>query len=237
MSLPLSATSPTSFCDDDRLWCLQDNHYQPIQLASPDWFRWLNHSANTLFYFRSAAGCFVARRQGYGHDAYWYAYHHTDHHFRGAYLGKAEDLIQERLDSVAAQLDRASPRHRRSVAVDRSSPFRAARQGQIHEDVRHGIGYVERPLAGLARYAGTAAPSPAVDRPAPDVAPLLEPVRTREIEILRLVAAGYSNQAIAEQLVISVGTVRWHLKNIYGKLDVHSRTGAVARARALRLLD
>jgi LuxR family maltose regulon positive regulatory protein len=76
-----------------------------------------------------------------------------------------------------------------------------------------------------------------VDRPAPDVAPLLEPVRTREIEILRLVAAGYSNQAIAEQLVISVGTVRWHLKNIYGKLDVHSRTGAVARGRALRLLD
>ena len=67
--------------------------------------------------------------------------------------------------------------------------------------------------------------------------PLLEPLRARELEVLTLVAAGYSNQDIAEQLIVSVGTVRWHLKNIYSKLDVHSRTQAVARMRAAELLN
>lgn len=66
---------------------------------------------------------------------------------------------------------------------------------------------------------------------------LLEPLRAREVEVLSLVAAGYSNQRIAEQLIVSVGTVRWHLKNIYSKLDVHSRTQAVARVRATGLLN
>ena len=65
----------------------------------------------------------------------------------------------------------------------------------------------------------------------------LEPLRERELEVLTLVAAGYSNQDIAEQLILSVGTVRWHLKNIYSKLDVHSRTQAIARVRAQGLLN
>lgn len=67
--------------------------------------------------------------------------------------------------------------------------------------------------------------------------PLLEPLRARELEVLTLVAAGYSNQDIAEQLIVSVGTVRWHLKNIYSKLDVHSRTQAIARVRTTGLLN
>ncbi|MCB0086157.1 MAG: helix-turn-helix transcriptional regulator, partial [Caldilineaceae bacterium] len=56
------------------------------------------------------------------------------------------------------------------------------------------------------------------------------------LEILPLVAAGLSNAAIAAQLVITVGTVKTHLKRIYGKLGVKSRTQAVAQARALELL-
>jgi len=64
---------------------------------------------------------------------------------------------------------------------------------------------------------------------------LLEPLTDREIEVLRLVAAGLSNAAIAEQLVVSVGTVKTHLKHIFGKLAVESRTQAVAQARALSL--
>ncbi len=65
---------------------------------------------------------------------------------------------------------------------------------------------------------------------------LLEPLSERELEILRLIAAGRSTQEIAEELVIAVGTVRTHLKNIYGKLDAHSRIQAVERARALGFL-
>lgn len=65
---------------------------------------------------------------------------------------------------------------------------------------------------------------------------LVEPLSQRELEVLHLIAAGLSNAAIAEQLMVSVGTVKTHLKHIYGKLAVQSRTQAVAQARTLRLL-
>ena len=67
--------------------------------------------------------------------------------------------------------------------------------------------------------------------------PLIEPLSARELEVLRWVAAGYSNQEIAEELVIAVSTVKKHIHNIYGKLEVGSRTQAVARARELALLQ
>jgi len=64
--------------------------------------------------------------------------------------------------------------------------------------------------------------------------PLLESgehLSERELEVLRLMARGASNQAIAEQLVITVGTVKSHINHILGKLEAHNRTEAVARAR------
>jgi LuxR family maltose regulon positive regulatory protein len=58
----------------------------------------------------------------------------------------------------------------------------------------------------------------------------------RELELLGLIAEGLSNQDIAERLFLSPHTVKVHVRNIYAKLDVSSRTQAVARARALDLL-
>jgi LuxR family maltose regulon positive regulatory protein len=55
--------------------------------------------------------------------------------------------------------------------------------------------------------------------------------------VLRLLVAGQSNQAIAEELVVTVGTVKAHLHHIYGKLNARSRIQAVARARELQLLS
>jgi len=66
--------------------------------------------------------------------------------------------------------------------------------------------------------------------------PLIEPLSERELELLGLITAGLSNSEIAEKLVVTVGTVKWHLNNIYGKLGVRSRTQATARARELGLL-
>jgi LuxR family maltose regulon positive regulatory protein len=66
--------------------------------------------------------------------------------------------------------------------------------------------------------------------------PLIEPLSARELEVLRLLAEGRSNQAIAEVLFISVGTVKSHTNHILGKLNANNRTEAVAHARALGLL-
>ena len=58
----------------------------------------------------------------------------------------------------------------------------------------------------------------------------------REFEILRLIASGRTNPQIARELDISVGTVKWHSSQIFGKLSVKNRTEAAARAKDLGLL-
>ncbi|MFC1857213.1 LuxR C-terminal-related transcriptional regulator, partial [Thermodesulfobacteriota bacterium] len=65
---------------------------------------------------------------------------------------------------------------------------------------------------------------------------LIEPLSDRELEVLRFIAAGLSNKKITEQLFVSMSTVKTHLRNIYGKLDVHSRTEAIVKARDIGLL-
>ncbi len=99
------------------------------------------------------------------------------------------------------------------------------------------LAYIER-LRALLRgervqeSTSTAAPS------APTTAqPLLDPLTERELEVLRLIAAGLSNREIAARLVLALSTVKSYVNTIYSKLQVESRTQAVARARALHLLS
>jgi LuxR family maltose regulon positive regulatory protein len=58
----------------------------------------------------------------------------------------------------------------------------------------------------------------------------------RELEVLHLLAAGHRNREIADELVVTVDTVKKHITHIFEKLDVISRTQAMARARELSLL-
>lgn len=67
-------------------------------------------------------------------------------------------------------------------------------------------------------------------------ADLREPLSARELEVLRLVAAGLSNREIARKLVISTGTAKTHLHHVCGKLGVRNRLEAMNRGRALGLL-
>jgi LuxR family maltose regulon positive regulatory protein len=65
---------------------------------------------------------------------------------------------------------------------------------------------------------------------------LVEPLSERELEVLRHIAAGQSNKKVMEELFLSLSTVKTHIRNIYSKLNVHSRTEAVIKARELNLL-
>jgi LuxR family maltose regulon positive regulatory protein len=74
----------------------------------------------------------------------------------------------------------------------------------------------------------------------PSTAPaetLIEPLTQRELEVLKLIESGCANQEIADQLVISITTVKRHISNIYAKLGVTSRTQAIARGRLLKLFE
>lgn len=66
--------------------------------------------------------------------------------------------------------------------------------------------------------------------------PLVEPLSEREIEVLELIVGGLSNGDIAKRLYIGLGTVKWHINHIYGKLMVKSRTQAINKARELGII-
>jgi LuxR family maltose regulon positive regulatory protein len=70
----------------------------------------------------------------------------------------------------------------------------------------------------------------------PTYQPLTEYLTERELEVLRLLADGLSNQEIAKKLVLTLGTIKTHAHNIYGKLGARSRAQAIKRATALKLL-
>ena len=63
-----------------------------------------------------------------------------------------------------------------------------------------------------------------------------EELTKRELSILKRLETGLSNKEIAEAIFVSEGTLKWHLHNVYGKLNVKNRPGAMARARVLGIL-
>jgi LuxR family maltose regulon positive regulatory protein len=143
---------------------------------------------------------------------------------------------QHKIDLAVSVLKRAlvlgEPRGYVRMFIDEGAPMAdLLRQAAAHGSA---IDYVNRLLAALQadqdRREQRLHPSTA------NVQPLSEPLTDRELEVLRLVAIGQSNEVIAVTLVISIETVKKHLKNIYGKLDVHSRVEAVNRAREVGLL-
>ena len=86
-------------------------------------------------------------------------------------------------------------------------------------------------LAFLERLNGLFNPAPLTDPSTTAEAPT-----PRELQLLDLLNQGLSNQQVADQLALSVTTVKWHLRNLYAKLGVGRRSAALAKARAHRML-
>jgi predicted ATPase/DNA-binding CsgD family transcriptional regulator len=106
----------------------------------------------------------------------------------------------------------------------------------------------EMPVEAVVHWLKAHLPGPkleAVERetavaatPPPDsfTQPLVEPLSERELEVLRLIAAGLKNREIANELIVAVSTVKTHVNNIYGKLGASNRVQAVSRAQELNIL-
>jgi LuxR family maltose regulon positive regulatory protein len=108
-----------------------------------------------------------------------------------------------------------------------SKVLEVQQRGRLDSPGRLPAHYLRKLLAALERDASGAA-QPTTELP--------EPLSEREREVLQLIAAGKTNRRIASELFVSVGTVKTHTNNLYRKLDAHSRTQALARARELKLL-
>ena len=142
------------------------------------------------------------------------------------------------LQRLSRALILAEPEGYIRLFVDEGAPMakllmrmRARMPGDQHGSRRY-RNHLLNLLAGVAD--GDALPSATIVRSS-GPSSLVEPLSERELEVVRLIIAGCSNQEIADQLVIAVSTVKWHVNAIYGKLQVTSRTKAIARARALNI--
>ena len=112
---------------------------------------------------------------------------------------------------------------------------------RIEKQAREGhkpIAYVDKLLAAFAQPDGHTAIENRKTCPVPGdrKSKMLEPLSQRELEVLHLIAQGLSNREISERLFLALSTVKGHNRIIFDKLQVQSRTEALARARELGLL-
>jgi LuxR family maltose regulon positive regulatory protein len=113
--------------------------------------------------------------------------------------------------------------HEQNLAVDYIEKLLAAFRGDeravVSEAADQPIASAQQPL-----------------RPLTPFQPLVAPLTNREFDVLNLLAQRLSNKEIAEKLFVSTTTVKGHLQNIYGKLEVSKRREAVEKAEALGIL-
>jgi LuxR family transcriptional regulator, maltose regulon positive regulatory protein len=142
--------------------------------------------------------------------------------------------------ALAGALTLACPQGYARVFADEGAPMRTLLTRLIAAQRAEQSPARRVPPGCLARIMQAFDPEPAAPgsgrRAAPAVPGLAEPLTGRELEVLRLLAAGKSNQRIAHDLVVALDTVKKHVTHVLGKLGAANRTEAVARARDLGLI-
>ncbi len=144
------------------------------------------------------------------------------------------------LATLVEALRLAAPEGYLRVFADEGAPM-ATLLGRLITTPAHAVAAAPLPRAHLDRLVQaferqglTVLPRP---RPGGAIVPgLIEPLSPRELEVLRLLATGQPNRAIAEELVVTLDTVKRHVSHLFSKLGVTNRTQAVSRARELGLL-
>jgi LuxR family maltose regulon positive regulatory protein len=147
-------------------------------------------------------------------------------------------------DGARASLERAlmlaEPEAYVRIFVDEGKPVETL-LGQIYQGLKRGdasVGisrdYIERLL--LAFRTGSEQREGGEQSTASRVAGLVEPFSERELEVIRLLSTGLSNKEIAVRLFVALSTIKWHVNNIYGKLNAKNRTQAISRARDLGMV-
>ncbi len=155
---------------------------------------------------------------------------------------QAQGETKQALSELARALSLAEPEGYVRVFVDEGAPMQflisALRSDFKGEMEKRARGARAETLQRLWAFSGKLlAAFPANSTlAAPESGRMVELFNERERQVLRLIADGMSNQEIADKLVLAVSTVKWHINKLYGKLDVKTRTQAIARAKEQRLL-
>jgi LuxR family transcriptional regulator, maltose regulon positive regulatory protein len=140
-----------------------------------------------------------------------------------AQLHTAQDDEHAALADLQRAVELAAPEGYVQRFVN-AGPSMAALLRQLQR--RTHIPYIETLLTAFPSSSSSSSPP----------SPLIEPLSGRELDVLRLMAEGLTYQEVADRLVVSVNTVRFHVKSLYGKLGVDKRIAAVERARTLGLM-
>jgi LuxR family maltose regulon positive regulatory protein len=137
----------------------------------------------------------------------------------------------EAIESLASALEKAEPEGYIRRFLDEGPALEALLRATRGRGIA--TRYIDRLLAAVPApwmTAGRPGAGAVVDTAG------VEPLSARELEVLRLMSSGRSNAEIARSMVVAVSTVKTHVNNIFGKLQVSSRSEAIERARDLRLV-
>jgi LuxR family maltose regulon positive regulatory protein len=151
-----------------------------------------------------------------------------------ALLMQAQGSLTRALSPLSQALSLAEPAGFIRIFVDEGASLRSLLLALRDTTTAVSQHYIARLLAELPPET----PLDALEQnaPADEAFSLRDPLSERELEILRLIASGRSNQEITVHLVIALSTLKTHINRMYNKLGVSSRTQALVRARRLRLL-
>jgi LuxR family maltose regulon positive regulatory protein len=144
----------------------------------------------------------------------------------------AQKDLKKALQSLGLAMDLAEPEGYTQAILEVGRPIIPL----LYEAVQKGVhpGFATRLIEGFKETGLNPLVTTSTQKRHPDI---LNPLRVREIEVLKLVADGQTNKEIANKLHISLRTVKFHMTSIFSKLGVDSRLQAVAKAKSLGILQ